>query len=302
LSSSLVYFTDRWPKDPDPYSFWFWKELQNRAESGFEVFVYLMDHSEKVWPTDLHSSIQLRSALQKPTPMSFSPFIKSLISTQAESICLVEPQKTSLSLWPLFFLPQLKQMGMIDSKMSYLCFQSEIRKSMIIQNWIQVCDVVQSTQTLQPLRPIGSSAPSIRFEELRMDPRIFKSQEHWSTQDLEHKHILPGALSDLVSPKSFLRFATNELAKDPETQFVFLNGLGSASKELKKMFLKSSLASSFFFPEGLTGAQIGHALFHSKRLLVDHIRPDAIQAGLARKIVLERQRKSLTERPVYGLL
>ncbi|HAG92376.1 MAG TPA: hypothetical protein DCL41_10910 [Bdellovibrionales bacterium] len=302
MKQTLIYFTDRRPKDFNPYSFWFWEELKNRAASGFKIFVYILRPFQDEELDELPPNIQIRTALQRVSPMSFSPFVRSLIETPAESLCLVEPKSEGVHLWPLFMVPQLKQMGVISGHLNYLGFQSEIQRSLVVQSWLKNSDVILSTQGVKPLRPVGGETLKARFEELRMDPGIFSRHSHWSTSDIHDHFLLPGSLEELVAPKSFLRFATNEIAKDPQTHFVFLGGLGKSSKALREEFFRNSLASHFYFPEGLTGAQAGQALFRSEKILVDHIRPGSPLAGLARKIVVERRHKSLNERQVYGLL
>lgn len=300
MNHSVVYFTDRTPNDNDPLSFWIWEEFNERARSGSDVFVYLINVEEKDLPADLHSRIHLRSALKKRTFLRWEPFIQGLLATQASSVCLIEPKVLSAQLWPLLAIPNLKQIGLFQTQISALLFSANLKKGLPLYLWQKSCDLIFYTHP--HYRISNSLKRSQRVEQLAVDPHIFPKSHHWSLQDLENLSLIPGALSDLIQPQRFLDRSLEMVTKNPDWKFLFLNGFGHANAELKSSFLTHPLASHFLFPEGLTSTQKGYALFKSKNLMADEVVPYSSLAGLALKLILDRQQISLEEKRVYGLL
>lgn len=288
------------PGDKDPFSFWAWEAFKERAASGSDVYVYLINADPEELPQDLHHRIHLRSALRKSGLLNWGPFIQGLLETHASSICLIEPKKARTQLWPLVLIPNLKQVGLLQAQITTLLFSSEMRKGLPFQLWVSASDLVVYTHPR--FRGPSTLNRAQRVEELHIDPRLFPETDHWSLRDLEDLCLIPGSLADLREPKKFLNQALEMITRNPDQKFIFLNGLGRASSELKTTFLKHPQASHFLFPEGLSAAQKGFALFHSKQLLADEVAPDTSLAGLALKIILERRQSSLEEKRVYGLL
>ena len=131
MNNSVVYFTDRTPSDKDPFSFWIWEELKERAQSGSDVFVYLINVKETDFPSDLHPRIHLRSALKRKMLWRWGPFIQGLISIQASTVCLIEPKNVSVNLWPLISVPNMKHLGLLSAQISAVLFSSKVKKGLV---------------------------------------------------------------------------------------------------------------------------------------------------------------------------
>jgi len=300
MSESLIYFTDRLPSDSDPFSYWVWKEFEGRARSGFEVHVYLLNATKEALPEELPPRLHLRSALRGHSFLRWAPFIQSLLSTPVRSLCLIEPKKPSLSLLPLLFIPQMRRMGMISSELSYLAFSGTLSQNWALPTWVQECDLVRFSH---PSFSVQKLSAKTKWEEIRLDPALFADvPPHWSLQTEGSLSLIPGSLKDLIREKVFWNQAVETLTRDVLRRFVFLEGFGGASPEEKKRFLSGPLAAHFVFPEPLSGAQMGQALFSGADLLTDFVAPSSALAGLALKILLERNHRQLEEQKVYGLL
>lgn len=298
MSSSLIYFTDRLKDDQDPHSFWLWKEFDERARSGSDVIVYLLREPSESALEDLHSRIQVRSALAKNSIFQIRLFMQSILNSGAESMTLVEPLHARSQLWPLVMAANLRQIGILNFQINSLLFSARIKKTFALQAWLKGCDKICFSHP--QFDPRTSSRPS---EKLHIDPSVFndpKQASHWALDHLES--LVPGSLSDLVNPQKFMDLAINRLAKDPDHHFVFVKGIGSATEEVKRQFINGPIAKHFVFPENLSGATIGRALFTAKDLLVEHVASESTLAGLAREIISDRHQTLLKESRVYGLL
>lgn len=300
MSESLIFFTDRSPSDSDPYSFWVWQQFEERARSGFEVYVYLFGSRTIEIPDDLHQRIHVRTALQGRLFWRWSPFIQSLISTPAESICLIEPlNPSSRHLVPMMAIPQMVTLGLLRSHLHYISFSAKLPKVLALQVWAQASTVICYSHPQFAAQGFSSKA---RFEPLHLDPKVFAGSSHWSLAEPKHTHVVPGSLNDLMDAQDFLQAATEAITKDTSARFVFVHGLGGASLERKKAFFESPMAAHFIFPEKMTGAEVGQALFNSKSLMLTHVKGTSPLAGLALKIILTNQHGILKGREVYGLL
>lgn len=300
MSDSVVYFTDRLPSDTDPFSYWAWEAFRERAAAGSEVYIYLTGADESELPEDLHHRIHLRSALKKNHLLNWGPFIQSLLETQASSIIWVEPKRARPQMWPLALIPNLKQIGVLQAQITTLLFSSRAKKGVPFQLWMSASDLIISTHP--QFRGPSVLNPAQRVERLSIDPHLFPETDHWSLRNLDHLGVVPGSLADLKEPKRFLNLALEMITRDPDQKFIFLDGFGKAAPELKTTFLKHPQASHFLFPEGLSAAQKGYALFNSQFLLTNEVDPHTSLAGLALKITLDQRQPSLEEKRVYGLL
>lgn len=297
--SDAVYFTDRSPDDKNPFSHWLWTELEEKARSGSNVYVYFFGSKEISLPNHFSSRIQIRTALKKQSLLHLGPFIQSLIQSGATSLTLVEPQENKNLPWSLLLIPQLKQIGVNKAQLSTLLFSSKISKNFIFQTWTSQCDLLSYSHP-HFVRP--KFLKKLRVEPIKIDPRSFNATPHWSLESLENLSLIPGSLKDLQRPEAFKFFALNKLSQEPEHRFIFLGGIGDVSMSLKKDFVFGPLSAHFIFPEELTGAQIALSMFSGPNLLVEWVPSDSALAGLALRISMEKTRAALNETRVYGLL
>lgn len=297
--SDAVYFTDRFPDSKDPFSHWLWTEFEEKARSGSNVYIYFFGPQEIYLPDRFSSKIHLRTALKNQNFLQLGPFIQSLIYSEATSLTLVEPLSLKNLPWPLLLIPSLKQAAMSKAQLSTLLFSSKPPKGFIFQTWANQCDLLFYSHP-HFIRP--KHLKKLRVEPLQIDPHSFNTKLHWSLSSLETTSLIPGSLSDLRQPEKFKLFALNKLSQEPEHKFVFLDGVGTASIDLKKEFVFGQLSSHFVFPEEITGAQAASSMFTCPNLLVDWVSSDSALAGLALKISMERTPAALNETRVYGLL
>src|SRR5690606_34965651 len=112
--------------------------------------------------------------------------------------------------------------------------------------WVKTSDLVMTTHPYF-IRP-ESALRSQRFESVMIDPKIFSEHSHWSFSAPESTEILPCSLSELIDPEGFLASVQEAVTLDPDRKFLFLNGLGTPSRDVKSPFLSGVLAKYFLFP------------------------------------------------------